>query len=149
LRSPGLAFIELEFDTSVKNGAPLGDIASSLVTLHDLLRDLGTIAAYPSVEYREIQVVAIEMGSPLKITLSLQAIPVEAIAAFQEICRDLILARERGRRMDTSRTIVDLGLHAPANGGRMTDSEAQRLQMHVMSLHNAAVPLKRVVVRTE
>jgi hypothetical protein len=146
LPSPGLTFIELEFDTSVKNGAPLGDIASSLVTLHDLLRDLGTIAAYPSVEYREIQVVAIEMGSPLKIKLSLHAIPVEAVTAFQDICRDLILARER--RID-GRTVVDLGLKAPANAGQLTESEAQRLQLHITSLHNAAVPLKRVVMRDE
>src|SRR5918996_6048363 len=91
-RAPAkITFIDLEFDTIPKRGAPLGDIASSLVSLHDLLRDLGTLAGYPaSVEFREIQVVAIEMGNPLKIKLSLLAISAEAVKAFQEICREII-----------------------------------------------------------
>ena len=77
-------FIDLEFDTTPHRGAPLGDIASSLVSLHDLLRDLGSMAAYPSsAEFRDITVVAIEMRNPLKIKLSLRAIPAEAVKAFQ------------------------------------------------------------------
>src|SRR5688500_3830483 len=99
----GLTFIDLEFDTSAKTGAPLGDIASSLISLHDLLRDLATMAGYPSsVEFREIQVVAIEMRSPMKITLSLRAISAEAVKAFQEICRDIIFFRERGSHQAAS-----------------------------------------------
>jgi hypothetical protein len=71
----GVTFIDLEFDTAANRGAPLGDIASSLVSLHDLLRDLATMAAYASsAEFREIQVVGIEMRSPLTIKLSLFAI---------------------------------------------------------------------------
>src|SRR5918995_477269 len=91
-----VTFIDLEFDTSQKVGAPLGDIASGLVCLHDLLRDLATLAAYPSsAEFREIQVVAIELRSPLKVKLSLLAISPEAVKAFQEMCRDVIRFRER------------------------------------------------------
>ena len=94
--TPKVTFIDLEFDTIPDRGAPLGDIASSLVCLHDLLRDLATLAAYPSsVEFREIQVVAIEMRSPLTVKLSLLAISAEAVKAFQEICRDVIRFRER------------------------------------------------------
>ena len=61
--SPGTgSVIELEFDTAGSAGAPLGDIAASLVRVDDLLRDLGTIAAYPSgPEFREVRVVAIEL----------------------------------------------------------------------------------------
>ena len=58
----GVTFIDLEFDTGTSGGALLGDIASSLVSLDELLRDLASIAAYPSsVEFRKIEIVAIEM----------------------------------------------------------------------------------------
>ena len=143
----GLTFIDLEFDTSAKTGAPLGDIAASLVSLHDLLRDLATLAAYPgSVEFREIQVVAIEMRSPLTVKLSLLAIPPEAVKAFQEICRDVIRFRER-RSQPNIRTALDLVLHAEGKDAHLTEKEAQRLQGHIVTLQNAQVPLKRVVVK--
>ena len=162
----GLTFIDLEFDTSAKTGAPLGDIASSLVNLHDLLRDLGSMAAYPSsAEFREIQVVAIEMQSPMKIKLSLFGISAEAVKAFQEICRDIIFFRERRSRqaastasqqedVDTKRlakikNALDLVLHAEGKEGHLTDNEAQRLWGHIVTLQNAEVPLKRVVVTEE
>ncbi len=155
-------FIDLEFDTTPSRGAPLGDIASSLVCLHDLLRDLATLAAYPSrVEFREIQVVAIEMRTPLTVKLSLLAIPAEAVKAFQEICRDVIRFRERrshqaplpGERVDLDakrlaniKTALDLVLRAEGKDGQITENEAQRLYGHVVTLQNAVVPLKRVVV---
>src|SRR6188472_732340 len=95
----GITFIDLEFDTGTTGAAHLGDIASSLVSLDELLRDLGSIAAYPSsVEFRQIEIVAIELRNPLKIKLSLFAIPVEAVKAFQDICRDIIIYRERRSR---------------------------------------------------
>lgn len=161
-----VTFIDLEFDTIPKRGAPLGDIASSLVSLHDLLRDLGTLAAYPTtVEFREIQVVAIEIGNPLKIKLSLLAIPAEAVKAFQEICRDIIFFRERrshqaaviaGQREDIDakrvaniKGAVDLVLHADGKDGHITATETQRLYGHIVALQNAEIPLKRVVVRAE
>ena len=158
-----LAFIDLEFDAIPARGAAPGDIASSLVCLHDLLRDLGTIAAYPSgAEFREIRVVAIEMGSPLKLTLSLLAIPPEAVKAFQEICRHIIVSRERRSQQAASthqdldparvtniRKALDLVLHAEGKGGQLTENETQRLYAHIVTLQNAEVPLKRVVVRQE
>src|SRR5688572_13505682 len=127
-----VTFIDLEFDTTANGGAPLGDIASSLVSLHDLLRDLSTMAAYPSsVEYREIQVVAIEMRNPLTIKLSLFAISAEAVKAFQEICRDIIFFRERRRHLDAKqtaniKTALDLVLHADGKDGQITEKELQR-----------------------
>src|SRR5687768_16643029 len=159
-----VTFIDLEFDTTADRGAPLGDIASSLVSLHDLLRDLGTLAAYPSsVEFREIQVVAIEMGHPLKIKLSLLAISAEAVKAFQEICRDIIFFRGRrahqaavtaGQREDIDatrlaniNTALELVLNADGKSGHITEKEAQRLYGHIVALQNAEVPLKRVVVK--
>ena len=88
----GVTFVDLEFDTGTNGGALLGDIASSLVSLDELLRDLASIAADPSgVEFRNIEIVAIEMRSPLKIRLSLLGISPDAVKAFQEICRDIIL----------------------------------------------------------
>ena len=92
----GVTFIDLEFDTGTNGGALLGDIASSLVSLDELLRDLASIAAYPSsVEFRKIEIAAIEMRSPLRIRLSLFAISPDAVKAFQEICRHIIVCRER------------------------------------------------------
>src|SRR3954468_20152329 len=89
-------FLELEFDTTAAAGAPLGDIASSLVTIDELLRDLAAIAGgASSVEFRDIQVAAITMRNPMKIKLSLLAIPAEAVSAFQEICREVIVFRAR------------------------------------------------------
>ena len=90
-----VTFVDLEFDTGARGGALLGDIATSLVSLDELLRDLASIAADPScVEFRNVEIVAIEMRSPLKIRLSLFGISPEAVRAFQEICRDIILTRE-------------------------------------------------------
>ncbi len=135
--TPKVTFIDLEFDTIPDRGAPLGDIASSLVCLHDLLRDLATLAAYPSsVEFREIQVVAIEMRSPLTVKLSLLAISAEAVKAFQEICRDVIRFRERrshqaaptagqpedidAKRLANINTALDLVLQADGKNGHIT-----------------------------
>jgi hypothetical protein len=156
---PGLTFIDLEFDTSKETGTPLGDIASSLITLNDLLRDLATLAAYPSsVEFREIQVVAVEMRSPLKITLSLLAISPEAVKAFQEICRDIIFFRERRAsargELDEAATkraaaALDLILRADGKDGHLTEREAQRLRAQIATLQDAEVPLKRVVVKEQ
>ena len=160
----GLTFIDLEFDTSAKTGAPLGDIAASLVSLHDLLRDLATFAAYPSsVEFREIEVVGIEMRSPMTIKLSLFGISAAAVKAFQEICRDIIFFRERpsppstdgpqedidANRLARIKKALDLVLHADGNDGQITDKEAQRLWGHIVTLQAAEVPLKRVVVTEE
>ena len=136
-------FIDLEFDTD-RDGAPLGDIGSSLVTLNDLLRDLGAMAGYPSsVEFREIQVVAIEMRRPLTIKLSLRAIAPEAVKAFQEICRDVI----RARQPEIAR-VLNVMLNSAGQIGHITDTETARLHGHIVTLQNAQVRLKRVVVRT-
>lgn len=161
-----IAFIDLEFDTTAGGGAPLGDIASSLVSLHDLLRDLGTMAAYPSsVEFREIQVVAIEMQSPLTVRLSLRAISAEAVTAFQEICRDIIRFRERrppqaaltgsprddidAKRRAKIETVLDRVLHAEGKNSHITEKETERLYGHIVTLQHAEVPLKRVVLKDE
>ncbi len=153
--------IDLEFDTA-DGGAPLGDIAASLVSLHDLLRDLATLAAYASgAEFREIQVVAIEMRRPLKIRLSLLAISADAVKAFQEICRDIIFFHEQRTDLGLKTTdatvdpkrqakitaALDLVLSAAGHEGHITDNEAQRLYGHIVALQNAEVPLKRVVVK--
>ena len=128
--------IDLEFDTTPERGAPLGDIASTLVSVNDLLRDLAAIAAGPSnAAYREIEVVGIEMRSPLTITLSLLGIGDEAVKAFQEICRDIIVNRQQPRQ-------VTEFLHE-----RITNAEAARLRAHVATLQHAEVPLKRVILK--
>jgi hypothetical protein len=155
-------FVDLEFDTTANRGAPLGDIASSLVSLHDLLRDLATLAAYPSsAEFRDIRVVAIDIRNPLKVKLSLLAIPAEAVKAFQDICRDIIFFRERRspqdpsagqhedvdeKRQATIKGALDRVLLADGKNGHITENELQRLYGHILTLQNAEVPLKRVVV---
>lgn len=147
-------FIDLEFDT-VDGGAPLGDIAASLVCLHDLLRDLAAIAGDLSqVEFKEIQVVGIEMRSPLTIKLSLLGIPPAATKAFQEICREVILFREGHDGKTTTppfsiQPALDLVLRAEGSGGALSHTETARLHSHLTTLQQAVIPLKRVVVRTE
>lgn len=161
----GVTFIDLEFGTGAKTASPLGDIASSLVSVDELLRDLGSIAAYPSsVEFRRIEIVAIEARSPLKVKLSLFAIPAVAVKAFQEICRDIICYRERrGRqaaltagewedvsvkRLAHIKTALDI-CAPPGEHARITEEEAQRLYGHIAALQDAEVPLKRVEVKEE
>jgi len=129
-----MTFVELEFDTGVKGGALLGDIAASLVSIDELLRDLASIAADPSgAEFRNIEIVAIEMRSPLTIRLSLLGISPAAIDAFLEICRDVILSRE-------SRLPADVA-------ARTTEQEARRLYEHIATLQRADIPLKRIEVK--
>ena len=100
-----------------------------------MLRDLASIAADPSsAEFRNIEIAGIEMRSPLKVRLSLLGISPDAVKAFQDICRDVILQRD---------------FDAPAGlAHQITDSEARRLQGHVATLQNAEIPLKRVEVIT-
>ena len=131
----GVTFVDLEFDTSARGGAELGDIASSLVTVDELLRDLASIAADPSdAEYRNVEIVAIEMRSPLKIRLSLFGISPPAVDAFQQICRDIILRRD---------------FCAPDGfAGRINDQESKRLHDHVAGLREAKIPMKRVEVKS-
>jgi hypothetical protein len=136
-----VTFIDLEFDTGTRGGALLGDIASSLVSIDELLRDLASIAADPSsAEYRQIEIVAIEMRSPLKIRLSLFAISPDAVKAFQDICRNIIVFRERR----SSSAVLPEGLQA-----RITEQESQRLSSHIAALQNAEIPLKRIEVKDE
>jgi len=140
-----MTYIDLEFDTSTAGQAPLGDIASSLVSVDELLRDLATIAAYPTgAEFRQIEVAAITMGSPLKIKLSLLAIPEEAVNAFQSICREIIGAKRPAA--------IDAALERCAGDGdhaRITAQERQRIHRHVGTLLNAEIRLKRIAVRAE
>jgi len=155
-------FLHLEFGTDVQGAAPLGDIAATLVSLDELLRDLAAIAAYPSnAEFRNIEVVAIETRERLKVTLSLLAIPDEAITAFQDVCRDIIIFRDRADRDPTGAAsawqdvitarlaIITAALN---HGGttemdgnaRLDGQEARRLQRHMDALRHAAMPLRRV-----
>ena len=122
------------------------------------------MAADPSsVEFRDITVVAIEMRNPLKIKLSLRAIPAEAVKAFQEICRVIVRGRRShhgastakprddldARQLASIKTALDLVLHADGRDGHITAKEEQRLHGHILSLQNAEVPLKRVIVKEE
>jgi len=139
----------------------------TLVSVDELLRDLAAIAAYPShAEFRNIEVVAIETRERLKVTLSLLAIPTVAVNAFQDICRDIIVFRERA---DRDATLAASAWHdviarrlaaitAALNSGgstemgsddRLTVQDARRLQRHIDVLHNAAMPLRRVEVKKE
>jgi hypothetical protein len=139
----GVTLVDLEFDTGTRGAALLGDVASSLVSVDELLRDLASIAAGPSsAEFRNIEIIGIEMRSPLQVRLSLYGISADAIAAFQEICRDIILLRDRD--LPSRGPSVSAELRA-----RMNDQEAQRLSGHIDSLQNAAIPLKRVEVKAQ
>ena len=139
-RATPVTYIDLEFDTTVSGHAPLGDIASSLVSIDELLRDLATIAAYPTgAEFRQIEVAAIATGNPLKVKLSLLAIPEEAVNAFQSICREIIGAKRPAA--------IDAALDRCAGEGehaRITSQERQRIHHHVSTLQNAQVRLKRI-----
>lgn len=141
-------FISLEFGTPDQEAVPLGDLAASLVTVDELLRDLASIAAYPSSpEFRNIEVVAIAMRKPLKITLSLLAISADAVTVFQELCRHLIASRERSRSMTAERMAsITATLQGLGDQARLTEKEMQRICDHVRTLQNAEVPLKRVEV---
>jgi hypothetical protein len=137
-----VTLVDLEFDTGTRGAALLGDVASSLVSVDELLRDLASIAADPaSAEFRNIEIVAIEMRSPLKVRLSLYGISPDAIGAFQQICRDIILSHDRGLSAALS---LSTELRA-----RINEQEARRLRDHINRLQNAAIPLKRVEVKAE
>jgi hypothetical protein len=157
-----VTLIDLEFGAATNGELPLGDIAASLVRVDELLRDLGSLAADPSsVEFRTVQIVAIETGNPLKIRLSLFAIPAAAVTAFQDICRDIIRCRERQGRPAQPDGVpesdginrlptIDAALNTCAgHGGRIhiTDQEAQRLRGHITALQHAEAPLRRIQVR--
>jgi hypothetical protein len=155
--------IDLEFATGTNGGALLGDIASSLVSLDELLRDLGSIAAYPSsVEFRKIEIVAIEMRSPLKIRLALLEISADAVIAFREICRDIIHERRSRQRAVTASESGEVSARRLANikialerctlhsaQARITEPEAVRILGHIVTLQNAVIPLTRVEVKEE
>ena len=144
----GVTLVDLEFDTGTRGGALLGDIASSLVSIDELLRDLGSIAAYPSsAEFRSVEIVAIDMRSPLKIRLSLFSISPDAVKAFQQICRDIIVFRER---LSPANLKSALELCTPDGlQPHISEQEAERLYGHVLTLRNAAIRLKRVEVKEE
>jgi hypothetical protein len=76
------------------------------------------------------------------VTLSLRAIPVEAITAFQDICREIIVFRDRRSRqsaMDVAETLC-------ARQG-VTEREVQRIRSHIATLQDAQVPLRAVVLK--
>lgn len=137
--------IDLEFDTDAAGHAPLGDIARSLVSIDELLRDLATLSA-STTEYREIQVAGITMRSPLTVSLTLHAIPDDAVKAFQELCRAIIVFRDRPSRQ----AAIDGALAACAvmgQHGRITDDESRRINAQIAMLDTADVRLKAVIVR--
>ena len=156
--------LHLEFGNDVQGAAPLGDIAATLVSLDELLRDLAAIAAYPSdAEFRNIEVVAIETRERLKVTLSLLAIPGEAITAFQDVCRDIIVFRDRADRDPAaaasawhdvtaarlaiiSAALNHRGTTEAGGNARLDVRDARRLQRHMDVLRHAAMPLRRVEI---
>jgi hypothetical protein len=160
-----VAYIDLEFNAGANGAVLLGDIASSLVSLDELLRDLGSIAAYPSsVEFREIQIIAIEMRHPLTVKLSLLEISPDAIAAFRELCRDVILFHERRTRplilsaddqtespADQRAVVMSALQYCCQHAGQdhITEQEVERILGHLAALKNAQVALKRIVVKDE
>ncbi len=110
--------------------------------------------------------VAIETRERLKVRLSLLAIPADAVNAFQEICRDIIVFRERVDRdatlpasawQDVSAKRLAAIAGALNSGGttestrddRLTVHDARRLQEHMDVLRHAAMPLRRVEVKSE
>lgn len=114
-----------------------------MVSIDELLRDLATITGYPSsAEFREIQVAEIVMRSPLKVTLWLRAIPEEAIKAFQDICREIIVFRDRR----SQRSAMDLAEALCARQG-VTNREVHRIRGHIATLQDAKVPLKAVMLK--
>lgn len=131
------------------------------------MRDLAAISAHPShAEFRNIEVVAIETRERLKVKLSLLAIPANAINAFQDICRDVIVFRERpdrdpapaasawqdviARRLATIATnLGSVGTAYINSDDRLTAQDARRLERHMEFLLNAAMPLRRVEVKSE
>ena len=130
--------IDLEFDTETRGGAQLADIAASLVSLDELLRDLASLAPSDAgAEFRRVEIVAIEMRHPLKIRLSLFGIPPDAVKAFQDFCRDVIRFPERTGH--GSLTAIGETL--------LTEKEAERIRSHLTALQKAKVPLKRVEVK--
>jgi hypothetical protein len=136
--------VDIEFDTGNSGGARLGDIASSLVTLDELLRDLASLAAYPSsAEFRKVEIAAIELRSPLKIRLSLLAIAPAAVNAFQEVCRAVILFREPG--LDRIRTTLESCVPEGVSA-HVGEREVQRIYGHMIALQSAEIRLKRVEV---
>ena len=142
----GITFVDLEFDTGTRGGALLGDIATSLVSIDELLRDLASIAAYPSaVEFRKVEIVTIETRSPLKIRLSLFAISPEAVEAFQELCRAVILFRQ-GRSYPDISAILERSVPESMRAG-ITEQEIERLAGHITTLQEAEIALKRVEVK--
>ena len=132
-----------------------------------MLRDLAAIAAYPShAEFRNIEVVAIDTRERLKVKLSLLAIPAHAVNAFQDICRDIIVFRERPDRDATRQPgawqdviarrlaafTAALNSEEPtemSRDDRLTVQDARRLQRHMDVLLNASMPLRRVEVKNE
>ena len=164
--SGDVTFVELEFDTGANGGARLGDIASSLVTLDELLRDLASIAAYPSsAEFRKVEIAAIELRSPLRIRLSLFAIAPAAISAFQEICRDVILFRGRDstggsdaqsprehlgdQKLARLRATLERCVPEGETLSHFSESELTRIRGHMAALQGAEIRLKRVEVKAE
>jgi hypothetical protein len=139
----------------------------TLVSVDELLRDLAAMAAYPAnAEFRKIEVVAIETRERLKVKLALFAIPAVAINAFQEICRDIIVFRERpggdapsaetawhdviGKRLAAIRSALNGGASAEMiDDDRLSVQDAMGLQRHMEVLRNAAMPLRRVEVKKD
>ena len=159
----GATLIELEFDTGTKGGALLGDVAASLVSLDELLRDLASIAAYPSsAEFRKIEITSIEIQSPLTVRLSLFGISPDAVRAFEALCRYVIVFRKKhpgpagltggesdeaqAPRVAQIKNAVDLCTPVGAET-QLTNQEAQRLEGHVVTLQRAEIPLRRVQVK--
>lgn len=141
-----MTIIDLEFDTTATGGAPLGDIAASLVSIDELLRDLASLAA-STVEFREIQVASITTRSPLKVTLNLLAIPEEAVTAFQEICRAIIVFRDDRSRQSA----IDAVLARCAVFGEhgLSEQQSRRISAHIATLQKAEVRLKAVVAKID
>lgn len=141
---PVTTSIDLEFDTGTTGGALLGDIAASLVSLDELLRDLASIAAYPAgAEYRKIEIVAIELRSPLTVKLELFGISPEAVNAFQHLCRDII--SKRPARLASA---LDL-CTAEGEHAHITEQESRRMSGHIKTLQDAKAPLRRIEVKGE
>lgn len=98
---PQLKTLYLEWEPPPGQHVPIYELAALFQSLGRVLWDLSLLAhdkgVLPSLD--DIDVVSVELHSPLKISLGVTRLPKNAVRAFKHICeRILFLDQERDRR---------------------------------------------------
>lgn len=156
--------IYLEFDKPADREMHLRDLSELFTTLDEILTDLQSIGELQGQNYfygyGNVDVVSVEMRSPLKLLLAVGRIPKEVVRAFVGLVEKIMFYDEErltrralaasawedvyAKRLKNVKTAIEIASSNPENIKEIWTGPVERLVQNVIRLERIELPLKKI-----